>query len=318
MNQLISHIEFLLHEHNCVIVPDLGGFVVNSIPSRRDGISAFDVPSCELVFNRDLSHNDGLLAQSYMKADNLSFEAAARKIEQAVCELKEQLRSEKHVELGKLGSFTMNDNKRFVYMPQKFVRPSLFGLEKASLKPLVQMQPATPAVKPENRKTLIRNISVGAVVAAAIALLMLIIPFNDMPSRRQSAQIISEMGWMKRQPEQPATALPAERETETAAIENAQPSAEENGFPAVIQSRVTSPETPSYYVVMGVYQRADVAEQITQMLKEEGFSQTSWLERSGRIDVYVASFSDLSEAESYTAEIHKSHPNHRDAWVLKY
>ena len=41
MNEMVSHIEFLLHEHNCVIIPDFGGFVVNTQPSRRDGVSSF-------------------------------------------------------------------------------------------------------------------------------------------------------------------------------------------------------------------------------------------------------------------------------------
>src|SRR5690554_3462285 len=51
MNQLIYHIEFLLHEHNCVIIPDLGGFVINAIQSSRDSNNALMPPSCELVFN---------------------------------------------------------------------------------------------------------------------------------------------------------------------------------------------------------------------------------------------------------------------------
>ena len=76
MNRLVTHIEFLLHEHNCVIIPDLGGFVVNTTNSQRDGIALFYPPSCELVFNRELTYNDGLLAESYMKAYDLTFEAS--------------------------------------------------------------------------------------------------------------------------------------------------------------------------------------------------------------------------------------------------
>jgi nucleoid DNA-binding protein len=144
MNELISHIEFLLHEHNCVIIPGFGGFVVNTIPSRRDGIATFLAPACELVFNRDLTYNDGLLAESYIKSDHLMFEAAMQRIERAVEELKNQLREQRHVKLGKLGSFTMSDEKRFIYTPANFVRPALFGLTKATLKPLYQRQ--TPPV----------------------------------------------------------------------------------------------------------------------------------------------------------------------------
>ena len=35
MDRLVSHIEFLLHHHNCVIIPDFGGFVVNAVHSRE-------------------------------------------------------------------------------------------------------------------------------------------------------------------------------------------------------------------------------------------------------------------------------------------
>jgi len=74
---------------------------------------------------------------------------------------------------------------------------------------------------------------------------------------------------------------------------------------------------PQYYIVLGVYERSDVAEQITVQLINEGFPQTEWLERPGRIDVYSASFTDRTEAETYLREIHKKHPTHRDAWILK-
>jgi len=128
MNELVSHIEFLLHEHNCVIIPGFGGFVVNPVHSRRDGVATFLAPTNELVFNRDLTHNDGLLAESYMKSNQIVFEAAMQQIERAVEELKHQLLEQRHVELGKLGSFTMSDEKRFVYTPANFVRPSFLGL----------------------------------------------------------------------------------------------------------------------------------------------------------------------------------------------
>src|SRR5690554_2150869 len=168
MNQLVSHIEFLLHEHNCVIIPDFGGFVVNTIASRRDGIAAFHAPQSELVFNRELTHNDGLLAQSYMKSYSLTFEAAMHKIESAVQEMKLQLREQKHVELGKLGSFKMNDSKRFVYTPAAFVPPAFFGLSKASLKPLIQMHTPTAPSKQVSRQRRLRTTGISAAAVAAI------------------------------------------------------------------------------------------------------------------------------------------------------
>lgn len=316
MNQLVSHIAFLLHEHNCVIIPEFGGFVVNTIPARRDGIATFHAPVSELVFNRDLIHNDGLLAQSYMKSDNLTFEAAMQKIELAVQELKMQLREQQQVVLGKLGSFTLNDEKRFVYSPAPFVQPAFFGLAKATLKPLIQLHaPVTPA-KTGNGMKRWRTVAVSAAAVAAIAVFMFILPVNDTTIGRQSAQMISESGLFRapsaqaEQPAAPATEVinvfPADGQT-----------AADDGAISDLSAQVMDDNLPVYYIVMGVYERSDVAAQITAQLQNEGFPQTKWLERPGRIDVYAATFTDRAEAETYLREIHREHPTHRDAWILK-
>ena len=196
MNQLISHIEFLLHEHNCVIIPEFGGFVVNTISSQKDGIAVFHAPVCELVFNRDLTHNDGLLAQSYMKSDGMTFETAMKKIELDIQELQRQLREQRYLEMGKLGSFAMQDGKRLVYTPGTFVRPAFFGLTQATLKPLIQMQPAVSAVKNEKSQKWSRKGGISAAAVAAVVLLMFIFQGGDTSMERQSARMISETGWL--------------------------------------------------------------------------------------------------------------------------
>lgn len=321
MNQLISHIEFLLHEHNCVIVPGLGGFVVNTISSHKDGVSVFDAPSCELVFNRDLAHNDGLLAQSYMKAERITFEAATRKIEQSVQQLVKQLREQRYVELGKLGVFTMNDEKRFMYTPAQFVRPSLFGLNKAVLKPLIHMQPALP-LKPEVRKTRLRTIGISAAAAAAIALLVFMLPVSDNTIHRQTAQIISESGWFRSAQTPSATVTPVSQEDTAISVQ--MPTAESvgeddgrSGVTAVVVKEQQTDISPKFYIVVGVYERQSGAEKILAALKTEGFSQAAKLERPGRTDVYAAWFSDKTQAETYLREFHKKHPVYSDAWVMK-
>lgn len=307
MNQLISHIEFLLHEHNCVIIPDFGGFVVNTIPPHRDGIAAFHAPGCELVFNRDLIHNDGLLAQSYMKNGSMAFEPAMQKVEQDVRELKRQLREQRRVDMGKLGSFDMHDDKRFVYTPGSFVRPSLFGLTQAVLKPLIQIQPVIPVRKNGSRQRWGRSAGLTAAAVAAIALLMLILPVSDTTIVRQSARMISEPGWLWPKVSQPVSNIAIEDEivnvTDTPAFDTPEQDVTDN--------------LPRYYIVMGVYKGVESAQKTTQLLLDEGFHQAGRLERPDRIDVYAASFTDKTAAEVYLREVHKKFPMHTDAWILK-
>lgn len=323
MNQLISHIEFLLHDHNCVIVPDFGGFVVNAISPQRDGIAAFHAPTCELVFNRDLTHNDGLLAQSYMKNGSMTFESAMQRVEQDILVLKRQLHEQRHVDMGKLGTFDMHDDKRLVYTPGAFIRPALFGLTQATLKPLIQMQPAIPVSKNGNRQKGRRNMAITAASVAAVLLLIFILPVSDTSIARQSARMLSETGWLHSKASLPVSTVVVTDELAGIEIEKVEEqehsiASEEINIPAadVIGQQMTN-DLPRYYIVMGVYRGVESARKTTQLLLDEGFHQTGWLERPDRIDVYAASFTDEAAAKVYLKEVHKKFSGHADAWILK-
>src|SRR5690554_7882222 len=105
MNEIALHIEFLLHTHDCVIVPNLGGFVVNISGVERNGIWGLDAPRCELVFNNKLTYNDGLLAESLMKTNDITFESAVDLIDSACRELKAKISKGEQVIWSNLGLF---------------------------------------------------------------------------------------------------------------------------------------------------------------------------------------------------------------------
>ena len=74
MIELSKHIEVLLLENDCVIVPGLGGFIAHK---RQAAYSIqkgeFMPPLRTIGFNPQLIMNDGLLVQSYMQAFNTDF-----------------------------------------------------------------------------------------------------------------------------------------------------------------------------------------------------------------------------------------------------
>lgn len=326
MNEMVSHIEFLLHEHNCVIIPEFGGFVVNTMPSRRDGVATFLAPTCELVFNRDLTHNDGLLAQSYMKSDRLTFEAAMQRIAHAVEELKSQLRDTHRVEMQKLGSFVMSDENRFTFMPAHFVRPSLFGLNRATLRPLVQMQSPAVPVKEVATGRGQRFASVAAVAAAMILLMMFLLPVSDTNKERQSAQMIGDTSLFGNKASKQHAQEVAQSDILTANATDSSPAlpiAETAAIEASVEAPAETPTQmladagPHYYVVVGVYELPQVAQKMIETLQNEGFAEVGSLKRSGRIDVYAASFTDGAEAQAFLQKVYKNYPTHSDAWILK-
>lgn len=320
MNRLISHIEFLLHEHNCVIIPDLGGFVVNTIHSYRNEANMIFPPACELVFNRDLTHNDGLLAESYMKTYDLTFERAMWRIESEVVELKQTLRDKNFLDLGKLGSFSLTEDNRFTYKPGVFVRPQYFGLNAIKLREIAKEQKTIPLVVLEEEKvSVFKKISVAVATAAAIIMFMFVLPVSDAAIDRQTANISYETEWFR--PKQSTlNTLVAEAEVETEEhlkVESEHLISSNVNETIIDDVSADRNDLYTYYIVMGVFKGEISASRLIESLKNEGFTSASLLERPERFDVYAASFKSEEEAEFYLKEVHKKYPKHSDAWILK-
>ena len=82
MIKLDRHIEILLLENDCVIVPGLGGFVAHHVSARYDEQDGLFLPPYRtLGFNAQLRMNDSLLVQSYVDAYELSYPEALAQIE---------------------------------------------------------------------------------------------------------------------------------------------------------------------------------------------------------------------------------------------
>ncbi len=107
MQELFGIIVDLMKRHSCVIVPGLGGFVINAKEAVADHHSDYFLPpSKELVFNAKLSHNDGLLAHALMQNRGVSFDEADRIIAEKVAGLKAVLAEKGVCEVGNYGYFT--------------------------------------------------------------------------------------------------------------------------------------------------------------------------------------------------------------------
>ena len=87
MIELERHIEILLLNNDCVIVPNLGGFVAHHREARYDGNEQLFLPPLRTIgFNPKLHLNDSLLAQSYIEAYDISYPDAMNRIEGEVNE----------------------------------------------------------------------------------------------------------------------------------------------------------------------------------------------------------------------------------------
>ena len=137
--ELNRHIEILLLSSDCVIVPDLGGFMTHHVDARYDDEDNMFVPPLRtLGFNPQLTMNDSLLAQSYIEAYDINYPEAIRRIEAEVTELKQQLYNDGFYEMTGIGVLSLNEDRRIVFEPCEagLLTPSLYGLGVFEMLPL--------------------------------------------------------------------------------------------------------------------------------------------------------------------------------------
>jgi hypothetical protein len=131
MIELERHIEILLLNNDCVIVPNLGGFVAHHVDANYDDSDQlFLPPSRTLGFNPKLLLNDSLLAQSYIEAYDISYPDAMNRIAEEVNELKQEIENEGSYELNDIGVLSLNEDGHYEFMPCEagILTPSLYGL----------------------------------------------------------------------------------------------------------------------------------------------------------------------------------------------
>lgn len=139
MIELAKHIEYLLLENDCVIIPDFGGFIAHNQPSYYDEVEHVFMPPIRTIgFNPQLSMNDGLLVQSYMQAYHTDYSDAIRIISGKVKELKEILYTEGFFELTGIGTLNYNIYRTYEFYPKEngVLSPALYGLGSFLMTPL--------------------------------------------------------------------------------------------------------------------------------------------------------------------------------------
>ena len=184
MIELAQHIETLLLENDCVIVP---GFVAHYSPATRiKEENIFLPPTRTIGFNPQLKLNDGVLVQSYMSAYDTSFADASRIVEKEVNEFIGLLHEEGKAHLDNIGEIHYNiyGNYEFVPYDYKITTPSLYGLDSFEMHELSVLQQKEkvwiPAHPEKEKKTFEISINRAYLrnAAAMIAAIVLFFAFS--------------------------------------------------------------------------------------------------------------------------------------------
>ena len=158
MIELAQHIEVLLLENDCVIVPGLGGFVAHYTPAMRVAEENVFLPPTRIIgFNPQLKMNDGLLVQSYMAVYDTDFSDATRIVEKEVAYIFTALHEDGKVDLPNIGELRYSIHGIYDFVPydHKITTPYLYGLDSFEMQELAELKkPYAELKKPYMEKTI--------------------------------------------------------------------------------------------------------------------------------------------------------------------
>ena len=110
----------LLVKHNCVIVPDFGGFVSKRVSSKIDFDKGIIVPpSKHLLFNKHLTTHDGLLLSAYADQNGLSYVEAEGKLKEMVLNFQKELSSGKELVFPRIGVLKRSTDGFYAFSQDK-------------------------------------------------------------------------------------------------------------------------------------------------------------------------------------------------------
>ncbi|NKI31150.1 SPOR domain-containing protein [Croceivirga thetidis] len=308
-----QYITELLYHHNCVILPDFGGFLANTTHAQFEKESNLLLPpSKSISFNEHLSSNDGLLVNHIAKAKKLEYNEALTKVQLTIKEWKQKLNAGEKLRLVNLGVLQMSQDKALVFTPKNDTNylASSFGLSTVAAIPIkreslkkevVQLEASVPLkITPEKRK---ESTLRPWMKYAAILLLMVSMGTSGYLGYKEYGQ--NKIALEQKAAVQVTNQLQQATFFDTSPLE----------LPPLHLKVKRVTQGPKYFIIAGAFRSKANADKKVQMLQEAGFDASYIGTNSfGLHQVSFESSNDKSLALNKLREIRKNIAS--DAWIL--
>jgi len=301
-----KYIDYLLPIHNYIIIPDLGAFIMNMEDASILESGEIYPPLYIATFNSDITHNDGILSSYIIKNNNISYRDACNQIKEYVKTIKNKLKKGEVITCGGLGSLEMDSEGRIIFKPnENYKHPNFIGLSHTGIK---RIEDINRDFLKEKKYLSLKYIT-GGIAAASVALLLFIAPSiniknSDNNNAIQKADFLSTIthSLSDKKNESSTVNFPL---AEVTINKDKESNNEVTGKPARI-----------YYIIVGGEDSRNKANNLLEKFKTEDFPNANIVETSDRYRIYVASFYNKNEAESFLEDFRKEHPKYESAWLF--
>ena len=312
MKQPIAHyISNLLYLHDCVIIPGFGGFVGNKKSAYIHPVSGIIYPpSKALLFNKNLSENDGLLATHVSKEEGIDLHEVSILIEEFVEKIQNELAERSAFKLQKIGTFSKGKEGNISFMQDNSYNYNLasFGMQANHKSKKVERtikDRKKPVVKPIKDKDFTKTLTRAAAIFIPLVGLSLIGITQEEKINTIYAQM-ANLNPFTNTVETEVVVEQIEITTEAPIIEIIKPvEAEEIVNPVI-------PQQHTYYIIAGAFAEQKNANKLLEKLKRWNYN-ASIVEGGNLMRISYNSFSNKEDALLALAEIRKEN---NSAWLL--
>lgn len=290
-----DHIKELLFRHDCVIIPNFGGLVSNPVSSKINTVSGTIFPPSKLiVFNKNLSINDGLLINHISKKEKISVDDSKNIVFDFSKKITDSLMSERSMRLNNIGLFTLGSEDNIIFhqdIANNFDLNS-FGFESFQ----IQKKTKTKKIIDINRSSKTKKISYkAAAVLIPLILLSLTNILLDTSTNNINIQK-SDLNFFKKSKVPKLDVAENKIEKEIEKIET-----------------ITTPKKKNYHVIAGAFIEKSNAEKLNNSLIESNFNSEILLSENG---YHRVSYNSFESKENAIIELEKLKRINKSAWIL--
>ena len=321
---IVDHIEYLLREHDCVILPGWGAFIAQHQCARVVDDTLLP-PSRSYGFNGALTFSDGLLESSIVRRNRCSYATASEKVRDAVAALKHQVEVAGEVAIGRIGTFTRNADGALVFSPfeHQIIASQFYGFATFSFPSL---QPQSTVQEEEEDIAVVETsawyrIGKKYMQIAASIIVLLVMTFvlsTPLAVNRQESDFAGINDSFKIHSSDNAVALAdtgANRELAVALPEQAAQDSTKTGDTTISEDMPTAHEVTigKYCLVVASGRSYEEARKFGEYHKSTG--QTfRILESNGKFRVYVATDDSYEELTKVQNKLRNSFP---ESWICR-
>lgn len=314
MNKSVEHyISELIFLHDCVIVPEFGGFIGNRKSAQLNkNTGVLTPPSKKVLFNTNLKTNDGLLIAHIANQEGITQKIAKENVELFSSESNSKLSNLKVLRVVKIGLFTVAKEGNIVFLQDSLINYNLdaFGMKPTNNKSVSRKNETEKQL--ESTAKIIR--SKGRNPSQLFRAAAVIIPLVAL-----SYLSISQQERINNVYEQMATFYPFAKteKIEVAINSNVEKKIEIeiDATPIIVKTEVEVPviiSQKTYYIIAGAFANQKNANKMLEKLKRWNYTSEILEEKTLRRVTYN-SFNNRDDAVLALKIIKKENPQ---AWLL--